>query len=82
LSRWQLPPVFGWLAEQAGLSDDEMLRTFNCGVGLIAVVEAACADDVIAAFNGCGERAFRIGTLVPGITSESDVQYRQMLTPQ
>jgi len=78
LSAWKLPPVFRWLAQESGLSDDEMLRTFNCGIGLIAVADHARAAMAIAAFEAAGERAFPIGALVTsGI--ESQVRYRGTL---
>ena len=76
LTSWRLPPVFAWLGREAGLPETEMLRTFNCGVGLIAVADAAKARDVIAAFEGAGERAFVIGALVPAAGSEAAVRYR------
>jgi phosphoribosylformylglycinamidine cyclo-ligase len=79
LSGWRLPPVFGWLAREAGLPDAEMLRTFNCGVGLIVVADSARWMDVIAAFTEAGERAFAIGTLVPGEGAESTIRYRGVL---
>ncbi|WP_462321804.1 phosphoribosylformylglycinamidine cyclo-ligase, partial [Halochromatium sp.] len=49
LDSWTLPAVFGWLREQGNIADAELLRTFNCGVGMIACVpteqaEAACAQ--------------------------------------
>jgi len=69
-------PVFQWLAKEAGIVEREMLRTFNCGIGLIAVVDATKATDVIAVFNQAGESAFAIGTLVPGEGGESTVRYR------
>jgi phosphoribosylformylglycinamidine cyclo-ligase len=79
LSAWPLAPVFVWLAREAGLPDSEMLRIFNCGVGLIAVVDATRASDVVAAFNETGERAFAIGTLVPGEGGDPAVRYRGAL---
>jgi phosphoribosylformylglycinamidine cyclo-ligase len=75
LDTWRTPPVFGWLAREAGLQDNEMLRTFNCGVGLIAVVEAARANDVIASFGAAGATAFVIGRLVPSKRAEPAVDY-------
>jgi phosphoribosylformylglycinamidine cyclo-ligase len=81
LSAWKLPAVFGWLSHEAGLDQAEMLRTFNCGVGLIAVSDKAKAGDVIAAFNAAGERAFVIGELVPGSGTEPQVRYRGNLVP-
>jgi phosphoribosylformylglycinamidine cyclo-ligase len=60
-----VPPVFGWLAREGGVAEPEMLRTFNCGIGMAAVVPAAEADAVIAALAEAGETATRIGTLAP-----------------
>jgi phosphoribosylformylglycinamidine cyclo-ligase len=75
LDSWRLPPVFGWLAREAGLPESEMLRTFNCGVGLIVVTDAARASDVIAAFNAEGENAFVVGGLQSAEGSEPAVRY-------
>jgi phosphoribosylformylglycinamidine cyclo-ligase len=75
LSTWDLPPVFRWLSHEAALSDGEMLRTFNCGVGLIVVVDAARAADAISAFKTGGENAFVIGRLVLTQTAEPAVRY-------
>ncbi len=63
---WDLPPLFGWLAERGGIAPAEMLRTFNCGIGMVAIVAAGDADAVIAELAAAGERAFRIGTIVTG----------------
>jgi phosphoribosylformylglycinamidine cyclo-ligase len=76
LGAWKLPPVFRWLAQEAGLPDAEMLQTFNCGVGLIAVADAPRAADLVAAFNEHGERAFIIGSLIAGVGPEPQVLYR------
>ncbi len=66
LDCWTPPPVFGWLAQVAGIEPLEMLRTFNCGIGLVAVVSEKSAGHVIDAFQTCGDKAFRLGHLVPG----------------
>ena len=76
LSAWALPPVFAWLAHEANLAQDEMLRTFNCGIGLVAVIDEKNAADVIAAFRQAGEYAFVIGALVKGESAEPVVRYR------
>jgi phosphoribosylformylglycinamidine cyclo-ligase len=78
LGSWAPLPVFGWLAKSAGIEEREMLRTFNCGIGLCAVVAAEDADTAIAAFGNAGEKATRIGTLVSG-TGEPKVRYRGTL---
>ena len=78
LSTWAPLPVFGWLSKSAGIAEKEMLRTFNCGIGLIAVVDAEKADEIISAFKAAGEAATRIGALVPG-EGEAKVRYRGAL---
>jgi phosphoribosylformylglycinamidine cyclo-ligase len=59
-----VPPVFGWLARVGGMSEREMLRTFNCGVGMLAVVAEAGAETLIAHLNAQGETAVLAGRLV------------------
>src|SRR6185437_10267370 len=49
LGAWQPQPVFGWLAKSGGIDHREMLRTFNCGIGLIAVSSEKSAGQLIAA---------------------------------
>lgn len=60
-----VPPVFGWLSKTGGVAEHEMLRTFNCGVGMIVVVAPEAADAVTAALAAEGETVMRLGTLVP-----------------
>lgn len=66
LGAFDLPPVFRWLAEAGGIAVDEMLRTFNCGIGMVVVVapeaEAALADTLRSA----GETVFALGEVGPG----------------
>jgi phosphoribosylformylglycinamidine cyclo-ligase len=60
---WTLPPVFQWLQQTGNVADEEMRRTFNCGVGLMLIV---APDDVPAVLSGlidAGEEAFVIGQL-------------------
>jgi phosphoribosylformylglycinamidine cyclo-ligase len=60
---WPVPPVFGWLARAGGIAPDEMLRVFNCGIGMAVVVAADRAEEAIALFAAQGETARRIGVL-------------------
>jgi phosphoribosylformylglycinamidine cyclo-ligase len=78
LSAWTPAPVFGWLAGSAGIAESEMLRTFNCGIGMIVVANANRAGQIIDAFQESGDRAMRLGTLVAG-TLEPQVRYRGAL---
>jgi phosphoribosylformylglycinamidine cyclo-ligase len=64
LDRIAMPPVFRWLATTGGIADGEMLRTFNCGIGMIAVVEPAAADAVAGVFARFGEGVVRLGEVV------------------
>ncbi|MDP6951944.1 MAG: phosphoribosylformylglycinamidine cyclo-ligase [Alphaproteobacteria bacterium] len=63
---WELPPVFTWLNHDAGVEGEEMLRTFNCGVGMAVVVADADADAVAASLRSSGETVFAIGTVHAG----------------
>jgi phosphoribosylaminoimidazole synthetase len=74
---WQLPPVFDWLQTLGGIATAEMLRTFNCGIGMTIVVAAEDADAVSAAFAAEGETVSRIGRLVPG-EGEAKVVYSRL----
>jgi len=58
-----LPTVFRWLRDNAGLDDAEMLRTFNCGIGMIAVVSPDKKDEAIGLFKDQGETARVIGQI-------------------
>lgn len=66
LGTWDLPPVFAWLAEKGGLAESELLRTFNAGIGMVAVTPEASVDCAAATFAEAGHRVFRIGRVVAG----------------
>ena len=63
---WTRPPLFDWLAEAGGVDEAEMLRTFNCGVGLIAVVPEARAEEALEIAAEAGETAWSIGRVAEG----------------
>ena len=63
---WQQGPVFDWLQATGRIETDEMRRTFNCGVGMIVVVDAQDTDAAIDTLNGAGESAWRLGRVVAG----------------
>jgi phosphoribosylformylglycinamidine cyclo-ligase len=62
-SKWPLPPVFGWMAEQAKLSADDLARTFNCGIGMAVVCAPGDAGDLQTKLAAAGEQAHRIGVI-------------------
>ena len=69
---WPVPPVFAWLARAGGVAEAEMLRVFNCGLGMVCVVAEGDADAVLSHLNAAGEAAFRVGRLIPA-TGEAEV---------
>jgi phosphoribosylformylglycinamidine cyclo-ligase len=60
---WQVPSIFTFLKEKANISDHEMNRVFNNGIGFVLVVSASNLDDVLELLHGLGERAYHIGTI-------------------
>ncbi len=61
---WHIPPVFRYLCQTGEVSPDEMFKTFNCGIGMIVVVEEAEAEDICYQLAGMGETPFIIGEVV------------------
>jgi phosphoribosylformylglycinamidine cyclo-ligase len=66
LDVWDLPDVFKWLASVGGMAEAELLKTFNCGLGMIAVVAADKVDAARAAFTDAGHDVVEIGTITDG----------------
>lgn len=65
LAAWTPPAIFPWLARAGGIEPREMLRTFNCGLGMLVVVAADAVEAVEAALADSGEMAFRVGRIEP-----------------
>jgi phosphoribosylformylglycinamidine cyclo-ligase len=66
LGSWTLPPVFRWLAQTANMAEAELLKTFNCGIGMILVVDETQADALTALLTASGETVTRMGRIVEG----------------
>ncbi|MFG7479436.1 phosphoribosylformylglycinamidine cyclo-ligase, partial [Enterobacter hormaechei] len=62
-SSWQWPSVFNWLQTAGNVSDHEMYRTFNCGVGMVIALPASEADKAVKLLTEKGENAWKIGTI-------------------
>jgi phosphoribosylformylglycinamidine cyclo-ligase len=60
---WPRPDVFDWIARAGELAETELLRVFNCGIGMIAIVPPDAADEVLQRLQGLGERGYRIGVV-------------------
>ena len=63
---WHRPEIFQWLQSEGQVADDEMWRTFNCGIGLIIIVSPENAAKAKALLERCGETAFHIGQIQAG----------------
>ncbi len=70
---WQRPAIFDWLQEQGNVADQEMYRTFNCGIGMIVVVAPGDAERALAILASQGETAWIIGSVEAGRTGGADV---------
>ncbi|NNU80796.1 phosphoribosylformylglycinamidine cyclo-ligase [Halovulum dunhuangense] len=75
LGAWDLPPVFRWLLETAELDEAEALKTYNCGIGMIAAVAPDRAEVLASLLREAGETVHVIGHVVPG----KGVSYRGRL---
>ena len=66
LDAWELPGVFKWLSETGGMAEAEMLKTFNCGIGMILVVSADRADALTSLLQDAGETVHTLGHVTEG----------------
>jgi phosphoribosylformylglycinamidine cyclo-ligase len=70
---WQRPAIFDWLQQQGNVDEQEMHRTFNCGIGMAVIVSADDVDTALACLHEQGEQACRIGTIQAADTDEAVV---------
>ena len=76
---WVMPPVFRWVMKLGGIDEREMGRTFNCGIGMIVVVEADKAADVAKVLADAGETVWQIGHLRARKDDEPHVEIKGAL---
>jgi phosphoribosylformylglycinamidine cyclo-ligase len=69
---WSVPPVFRWLREAGNVPTDDMLRTFNCGLGMVVAVAPADADRVAACLRQAGETVSVVGVIEETPAAEPD----------
>ena len=72
-------PVFGWLSALGGIAEREMLRTFNCGVGMVCVVAPEAAEALAADLTARGETVTRLGEITAHAGDGPRVVYRGKL---
>jgi phosphoribosylformylglycinamidine cyclo-ligase len=66
LGTWEIPPIFGFLQEEGGVADEEMLRVFNMGLGLVAAVDPEALGEVLASLRASGQRGVVLGLVAKG----------------
>jgi phosphoribosylformylglycinamidine cyclo-ligase len=71
---WEVPPIFGFLQETAGIPDEEMHRVFNNGIGFILVAPAEQTGDIIQLLSALGQEAYRIGEVVPRVDGAPSIR--------
>ena len=79
LSAVKVPSVFSWLAKTGGVEAKEMLRTFNCGIGMIAVVSAENVEAVTKALEAEGEKIVVLGRMIARAEGATGTQYQGTL---
>lgn len=72
-SSWKRPGVFAWLAQAGNMTAPDMARTFNCGLGMVVIVDAAKAHDVIKVLKDQGEAPVTIGAVTARTGDEAQV---------
>ena len=72
---WQWPSIFNWLKEQGNITEHEMYRTFNCGVGMIIAVPADKVELSIEVLNANGEKAWHIGEIIEKPNNQEQVVF-------
>lgn len=72
---WDVPPIFSLLKERGKISEEEMLRTFNNGIGMILIVRPKQMDDLMARFHSLGEKAFVIGEIGKAEKDQESIEY-------
>jgi phosphoribosylformylglycinamidine cyclo-ligase len=68
---WPLTPLFAWLQREGNVADAEMLRVFNCGIGMAVIVAEQHAAEAIEVLSGAGETVWRIGRVDTRATNEA-----------
>tara|TARA_S200000501_G_scaffold378495_1_gene441416 strand:- start:6818 stop:7876 length:1059 start_codon:yes stop_codon:yes gene_type:complete len=72
-SSWKMPAIFDWLQQQGNVEQEEMYRTFNCGIGMIVVVPAAQLEDAISLLTAEGENAWHVGNISESTQGKAQV---------
>jgi len=75
LSSWQRPEIFNWLQREGNIEDGEMLKTFNCGIGMVMVVSEEQVDEIVNSFKLQQIDSWKIGHISAAETEAPYVEY-------
>ena len=73
---WVMPPVFDWIQRVSNLSEEEMLATFNCGIGMAAIVSPQSEAAIRAELDAMEIASFRIGTITESVDSGNRIDWQ------
>ena len=63
---WEMNPIFEWIATRGNISEEEMRKTFNCGIGMVLVIENKNTKETLEILSANGEKAWEIGSIIEG----------------
>jgi phosphoribosylformylglycinamidine cyclo-ligase len=72
---WDIPPIFSYLKEKGRISEEEMLGTFNNGIGMILIVRSKEVDDILTRLHSLGEKAFIIGEVGKSEREQETIEF-------
>lgn len=70
---WKMPTLFSWLQEQGNIDEQEMFRTFNCGIGMTLIVPPEDVDNVMSRLKASGETVWKIGMIESRQNNEQSI---------
>ena len=73
---WRTPKIFDWLRENGNVEQQEMYRTFNCGIGMVVIVSKRDSDAALSQLQAAGEEAWIIGSIQTRLDNEAQTQVR------
>jgi len=71
---WEMPHLFEWIKSEANLSEDELFKTFNCGIGMVLIIKQQSKDKIINSLKNSKEEVYEIGKIIKKDTNDSQIQ--------
>jgi phosphoribosylformylglycinamidine cyclo-ligase len=72
---WDVPPIFGFIQEKGKIAEEEMLKIFNNGIGMILIVKAKESGEIVSRLNSVGEKAFVIGEIIKAEKEQEAIEF-------